>query len=235
MPPSKGETLRVHLDLMTHLLDAAGEPMLHARDLSKIVRDHMIFCHQLTRASVPLMEAARAQALLRQGIAYRVLAAYLQEHIEEERGHDEWALDDLQALGVPRDITQSSIPSAAVAALAGAQYYWILHDDPIALVGYMMTLEHNAPSPNLVAILRDRTNLPASAFRTYLAHAQLDPGHVDRLVELVDRMQLTARQFELVLASAAHTAQSLARCVSALLAGRLVADPRLDAPSPRRH
>jgi hypothetical protein len=37
--------------------------------------------------------------------------------------------------------TLSIRPSANVAALVGAQYYWILHHHPVALLGYMATLE----------------------------------------------------------------------------------------------
>jgi hypothetical protein len=66
---------------------------------------------------------------------------YLERHIEEERHHDEWTLDDLAAVGIEPAQTLAIRPTANVAALVGAQYYWILHHHPVALLGYMATLE----------------------------------------------------------------------------------------------
>ena len=58
------------------------------------------------------------------------LAAYLEHHLDEERGHDDWLLEDLEVLGVRARRSWRVRPRPCVAALVGAQYYWIEHYDP---------------------------------------------------------------------------------------------------------
>jgi len=86
----------------------------------------------------------------------------------------------------------------AVAALVGAQYYWVLHHHPVALLGYIGLLEGFPPSPGMIEDLRARTGYPADAFRTLVAHAELDPRHGDELFELVDTLPLTPEQSAVV-------------------------------------
>jgi heme oxygenase-like protein len=220
---TKGSNLRTRVALMSDLLGAGGEAMLArpdlARsDLSRIVTTHLVMLHQITRASVPLMEAAQVEAHRRRGDRIcRALAAYLEGHIEEERQHDEWTLDDLAAAGIGREQVLAALPSANVAALVGAPYYWILHHHPVALLGYIAVLEYNAPSEFQVDQLQAKTGLPEPVFRTHRLHAALDPGHVTALFDLVDRLDLDAELERLVAASATHTSAKLADCLAELL------------------
>ena len=48
-------------------------------------------------------------------------------------------------------------PSPTVAALVGAQYYWIEHVHPVGLLGYVLLLEGWPPTPETVEELRRRT------------------------------------------------------------------------------
>ena len=106
--------------------------------------------HWIVRASVPLMETARKRALAempsRDPVAATV-ATYFEKHIDEEEGHDEWLLEDLEALGAIAQTCSDRPPSPTVAGVIGAQYYWILHFHPVALLGYSMLLEGYAPAP----------------------------------------------------------------------------------------
>jgi len=99
--------------------------------------------YDVARASVPLMEAAQArcQALSSSDAVAAGLIPYLAYHIEEELNHDVWLLDDLEELGVARDLVLARPPSLTAARLVGAEYYWIYHDHPIALTGYIAALE----------------------------------------------------------------------------------------------
>jgi hypothetical protein len=54
------------------------------------------------RATIPLFETARREALARDDAGAKMLADYLEQHIAEESGEDEWALQDLEVLGVDR-------------------------------------------------------------------------------------------------------------------------------------
>jgi hypothetical protein len=170
---------------------------------------------QITRASVPLMEAARAKALERpEDPVCQVLAPYLARHIEEERDHDLWTLEDLESIGLDRRAVLSAIPCRHVASLVGAQYYWIHHDHPVALMGYMLMLEANAPTDAMISQLKVKTGYPESMFRTHRAHAALDPDHQSEMFAIIDRLPLTERQERLITESVLATGGGMADCLA---------------------
>jgi hypothetical protein len=165
------------------------------------------------RASVPLLEAARDRArdLSPADPLAAGLVDYLHRHAEEERGHDEWLLQDLQSVGVASAELLSRPPSGAVAALVGAQYYWVLHYHPVCVLGYLMVIEGNPPDRRRLQDLRNRSGLPASAFRTMLEHADLDIGHAAELADLLDRLPLSPNHNEALGLSAISTVAGLTR------------------------
>jgi hypothetical protein len=165
------------------------------------------------RASVPLLEAARDRArdLSPADPLAAGLVDYLHRHAEEERGHDEWLLQDLQSVGVASAELLSRPPSDAVAALVGAQYYWVLHYHPVSVLGYLMVIEGNPPDRRRLQDLRSRSGLPASAFRTMLEHADLDIGHAAELADLLDRLPLSPNHNEALGLSAISTVAGLTR------------------------
>ncbi len=207
---SAGRRLRRKIGLSLPYVLAAGRRLLDHPRAAELYPEYLFATHCVIRASVPLMEAAAAQA--RRDLGDRVaalLADYLDEHIPEERDHDEWLLEDLELLGLPRSAILERPPPARVAALVGAQYYWIHHYHPVALLGYIALLEGYPPDPAAIEDLIERTGYPRAAFRTLLAHAELDPGHAAELDELVERLPLDDRQAALLGLSATSTASGL--------------------------
>jgi hypothetical protein len=85
--------------------------------------------------------------------------------------HDEWTLPDFESIGIDRAAVLASIPAGNVPALVGAQYYWILHHHPLAILGFLIMLESNAPTDDLVKDLHSRTGLPKTFFRSHQVHA----------------------------------------------------------------
>jgi hypothetical protein len=148
-----------------------------------------------------------------------LLAPYLEEHIDEERDHDEWLLDDLELLGRRRDPTLARVPSPTIAGLVGAQYYWIFHYHPVVLLGYISLLEGYPPSTELIERLMRATGYPRDSFRTMLAHAELDPGHRDELNELLDSLPLTPEQASALGVNAMWTVVTFTRAIDELLDG----------------
>jgi hypothetical protein len=100
-----------------------------------------------------------------------------------------------------------------VAGLAGAQYYWLLHYHPLTLLGYLAAVEGYPPTRALIDDLIASTGHSPSAFRTMIAHAELDPGHRDELDALLDELPLTADQSTLLGLSAIYSARMLARAI----------------------
>ncbi|GLX51441.1 hypothetical protein Shyhy01_43910 [Streptomyces hygroscopicus subsp. hygroscopicus] len=220
--PSTSAALRVKLGLAAPVLHAATAALWRhepARLRPRYV-EYLYVMHALVRASVPLMERAarRCAELTPRDPVAGPLGRYLEKHAEDERGHDAWLLEDLAAAGADPDAALGRLPSPVVADLAGAQYYWIEHQHPVALLGYIRVLEGNAPAPWLADRLAARTGLPPAAFRTVREHAALDAGHVADLDDLLDTLPLTAAQQVAVAVSALRTTDGITRLFSYLAA-----------------
>jgi hypothetical protein len=69
------------------------------------------------------------------------LALYLLHHAREELGHDQWALDDLAAMGIDEDAVRASRPTPTCAAIVGVEYYTDMHANPFGLFGWVYALE----------------------------------------------------------------------------------------------
>ena len=168
--------------------------------------------YDLARASVPLMQGAlaRCQVLASGDEVAANLVPYLDQHIEEERNHDVWLLDDLEQVGLSRHEVLSRPPSLTAARVVGAQYYWIYHDHPIALIGYMAALEGCIASADSIEAFITRTGMPREGMRTLLLHARVDPQHATDLDDLIDRLPLNSRHTTAMGLSALHTVSLLA-------------------------
>lgn len=212
--------VRTSLLLTVPAVQAAARDLWSAPGLRERYAAYLGTMHHLIRASVPLMRTAldRSARLPAGDTCGPKLAAYLERHIVEEEGHDDWLLEDLAVMGAhKRDAVLRHAPAAAVAALAGAQYYWIHHYHPACLLGYIAVLEGCPPDADVVAGLPARTGWPAAAFRTLAEHAALDPGHSAELDELIEGLPLDAPLAAAVARSAAFTADRAAALLRGLV------------------
>ena len=169
---------------------------------------------------MPLTETAlrRSRELAGTGdVLAPQLSAYLEEHVEEELHHDETLLGDLELLDVDRASVLARMPSPPVAALVGSQYYWIFHHHPVVFLGFVGLMEGFPPTPELIETLVERTGFPRRAFRTYIEHGDLDPGHRDHLDGTLDSLPLTAEHESMLGVSAIASADLAARALSELL------------------
>lgn len=228
-PGTESRVLRAKLELALPGLLAVGRRLFSHPAARELYPEYLFVSHCVIRASVPLMERAleRARLLSRDPVA-AALADYLEGHIGEERGHDEWLLGDLEALGSARAAVLGRPPSPDVASLVGAQYYWIEHYHPVALLGYVVLLEGYPPRDREIDGLQARTGYPAEAFRTLRAHADLDPEHGRELDALVDALPLTPPLRTVLGLSAIASTQGLTRALEAVVAGGARGAPRLD-------
>lgn len=74
-------------------------------------------------------------------LSHPPLAQYLLHHALEELGHDQWALQDMAALGVSEAKARKSRPVPACAAMVGLEYYIAGYGNPVALFGWLYILE----------------------------------------------------------------------------------------------
>ena len=155
------------------------------------------------------MEAAleRANAMADDDPVAAGLADYLKRHIREEMHSEEpggATLDDLEALGVDTAALRVQPPSPTIAALVGAEYYWILNYHPVAILGYL-ELEAYHPQRASVERLVEKTGLPRAGFRQLLLHAKLDVAHAKELHRVLDSLPLEPQHEQLIGLSALHT------------------------------
>jgi hypothetical protein len=219
-PLGHAERLRGTVGLVLGELLSAGERLVHHPRVRELYPEYLFTLHCVIRASVPLMETARerARSLASDDAVAAELADYLGEHIEEERDHDEWLLDDLETIGIGRDATLSRPPAPTVASAVGAQYYWVLHYHPVALLGWIGLLEGYPPTQDQIDELMARTGHEAEAFRTLAAHAELDVHHGDELFDTLDRLPLTPEQSAVIGLSAISSVHLLARALDEVTA-----------------
>ena len=213
---SNSRRLRTKISLARGEMDAIAEKLWSHPRLREIYPEFLFRNHSVIRSSVPLMKAAAEECEKRLGkdpLAERMLD-YFRHHIPEETGHDDWVLDDLELLGYPRKEVLKRIPPPSAAALAGAQYYWIRHVHPVALLGFIAVLEGTPPDVAFFEATADRIGVPRKAFSNLLLHGKLDPQHRDDLDRALDALPLTDDHHALMGISAFQTIDLLTRVAS---------------------
>src|SRR5439155_27197650 len=98
------------------------------------------------------------------------------------------------------------------AALIGAQYYWIFHRHPVALLGFL-ELEAFHPDGPTVERLIETTGLPREGFRQLIIHSKLDVVHARDLHRLLDELPLERWHEQLIGLSALQTIGLLAEAL----------------------
>ena len=210
MSDTASARLRAKLELALPAVRASSEQIWCSPDVGDLYPVYLATMHGIVRSAVPLLEAAlgRARELAPDDEVAAGLVPYLAHHAPEERGHDRWLLEDLEALGVDRADVLRRIPSPRVAALVGAQYYWLRHHHPVSLLGHMAFVEGYPPQPGFSERLREATGHPAAAFRAIRRHEHLDIRHRQELYDAIDGLPLEPEHETMMGISALHTAQS---------------------------
>ena len=206
---SNSRRLRQQIEPVMRELGASTHAIILHPRFDKLCVEFLITVHQMIRASVPLMRTALARCLEIQetDAVARAMVAYFQHHIKEEMHHDEWLLEDLEFIGVPRDEVLRRMPPSPVASLIGAQYYWIHHHHPVAKLGQIAVMEGYPPTLEAIDLLTERSGFPRQAFRTMEKHSHLDTHHRDEFNEALDEMPLLDEHHAIIRTSALHTIQ----------------------------
>src|SRR5262249_15075381 len=91
---------------------ATGNVVTHPR-IRELYPEWMVVVHQMIRASVPLMRTAlrRCRELEDTDPVAAAMVPYFEQHIKEEMHHDDWLLEDLEFIGVPRAEVVRRMPS----------------------------------------------------------------------------------------------------------------------------
>lgn len=115
------------------------------------------------------------------------LAAYLLHHAQEELGHDVWALQDLEVMGVDEADVRKSRPLPACAAMVGYEYYLAAHANPVSLFGWLFVLEAMGDDLGHVVARRVREALNVDQGVKFLAgHGEADEEHTREIIEQIE-------------------------------------------------
>jgi Iron-containing redox enzyme len=217
------ERVRLTLGLLLPGVSTVGTRFWNADNLAALYPRYLVALHTIIRASVPLMEEALrvTQERHMDEPLGGPLAAYLARHIPEETFHDEWLVEDLARIGYDRRVVTEHSPSPTVAAMVGAQYYYIHHVHPVVLMGYIAVLEGYPPSEDLAVQAAQRTGYPVGAFRTLRKHAHLDVHHCKDLDAAINQMPTDERLAGLIGANALQTLARLRTMMEEVLNGEV--------------
>ncbi len=112
------------------------------------------------------------------------------EYIEEEIGHQEWILNDLEACGVDKELIRHSEPAAATELMVAYAYDNIRRKSPLCFFGMVFVLEGTsiALADNAADVIQNKLGLPKKAFSYLRSHGSLDQEHIVFFRDLMNRI-----------------------------------------------
>jgi len=170
------------------------------RDLELIPKVHSMINHGLTLAEYrgflhdlyhivwhfcPVMSAAAARCDDR----FRDVRYDLYERIEEEKGHDSWVLEDIEASGGDVRAVRETPPSPPAQAMIAFNYYASDRVHPCSVLGMLYMLEvvssvYGGRVSDSIARALGR-NVEDGGFKFLSSHATMDLDHMAKLNRLV--------------------------------------------------
>ena len=141
----------------------------------------------------PIMAVAAARC----DASLRNIRDELYERIGEEKGHEDWVLEDIQAVGGQIDV-QAAAPSAPVRAMIGFNYYAAERAHPCSVLGMLYVLEvvasvYGGKVADAIARAIGRET-GAGGFRFLSSHATMDVDHMAKLNVLLKTISDPAAQ-----------------------------------------
>jgi pyrroloquinoline quinone (PQQ) biosynthesis protein C len=126
----------------------------------------------------------------------------LYERIEEEKGHENWVLEDIGSVGGDVARAASMAPSAPVQAMIGFNYYAAERVHPCSVLGMLYVLEVIASvygGKVADSIARAIGREPgAGGFRFLSSHATMDADHMAKLNVLLKTITDPAAQAAII-------------------------------------
>ncbi|TNE75212.1 MAG: AMP-dependent synthetase [Gammaproteobacteria bacterium] len=112
----------------------------------------------------------------------------LVEYIEEEYGHHEWILNDLDACGEDKEAIRHGRPDTSIELMVSYLYDQIDRGNPIAFFGMVQVLEGTSIelATPLGEQIQKQLGLPNQAFSYLYSHGALDQEHFEFFRNLMD-------------------------------------------------
>ncbi len=113
------------------------------------------------------------------------------EYVEEEVGHQEWILSDIQHAGGDAQAVRHATPSLAVEAMIAYAYYVIERVNPIGFLGMVLVLEGTSikVATEAAEAIKSSLGLGDECFSYLSSHGSLDISHMDFYKNLVNQIE----------------------------------------------
>ena len=134
--------------------------------------------------TVPLMMACGGRLPERLEFVRKALV----EYIEEEYGHHEWILNDLEACGEDKEAIRHGQPDTSIELMVAYLYDRIQRGNPAAFFGMVQVLEGTSIelATPLGEAIQKQLGLPDQAFSYLYSHGALDQEHFEFFRNLMD-------------------------------------------------
>ncbi len=121
---------------------------------------------------------------------YEWLRKDIGEYIEEEMGHQEWVLNDIQACGSDKEAVRHSTPSVATELMVAYAYDMIQRVNPIGFFGMVLVLEGTSTvvASKAANSIGASLHLPKKCFSYLSSHGELDVGHTEFYEGIVNKL-----------------------------------------------
>jgi pyrroloquinoline quinone (PQQ) biosynthesis protein C len=136
------------------------------------------------RHTVPLLMAVGSRLPDRHMQLQKGLIHYL----EEEVGHDDWILNDIEAAGGDRHAAAASVPNVETDAMVAYAWDTVQRRNPVGFFGMVHVLEGTSVALAVRAAdeIERSLGLPKQAFTYLRSHGTLDLEHMEDLGGILD-------------------------------------------------
>lgn len=169
------------------------QDMLNGRMSEDAYKTFLMDLYHIVWHFCPIMAAAASRC----PDAFLDVRYHLYHNIDEEKGHENMVLNDLQHFGVDADVVKNSSPSQSVQAMIAYNYYASERVHPCCVLGMLYVLEiiSSVYGGQVASSIANGLGKPLPDGFSFLeSHASMDLDHMAKLRELLQTIDDRAVQ-----------------------------------------
>lgn len=180
--------------------DLLSAPIIHICRDKKITKSEYIYfltqAYHHVKHTVPLLKLCQANL----SEEYDWLKKSLTKYIDEEIGHEEWILDDIEVCGGNKSDIMEENPCVGIEEMILYLYEKIENGHPLALFGMVQVLEGTSVSiaGEMANLIQDSLKLPDEAVTYLQSHGAIDQEHLTFFSALMNKIIKKEDQQEII-------------------------------------
>ena len=138
------------------------------------------------RHTAPLLAAAESNLTTEQ----KWMSKTMLEYIEEEKGHETWILDDIEACGFSRNAYAKADAPMTSEVMVAYLYDYVSRVNAMGIFGMVLVLEGTSSSlaPAVGTLVQKQLDLPGSAMTYLTTHGELDQDHISYFEQAMNKV-----------------------------------------------